>query len=70
MIRFSFDGEFYQTLENSKYSHLNTFALGNYRGQAFATGCDDSSSCYRKTELFDMTTLKWTNGPDYPYGSK
>ena len=69
-LGFSFDGENYESLESSTYSHRNTFSIGNYRGKVLATGCDNASYCYRKTELLDMATMKWTDGPDYPYGTK
>ena len=64
----SFDGQNYVTVQDSKFSHEYTFGLGNYRSKAFTTGCD-GSSCSSKvaTEILDMTTLTWTNGPDYPF---
>ena len=63
----SFDGENYQTLEPTTYSHASTFGLANYKGKAFTTGCCNSTKCYKKTELLDMTTMKWSHGPDYPF---
>jgi len=65
---FSFDGENYVQVEDSKYSHDRTFGLGNYRGKAFTTGCH-SRGCTSKveTELLDMTTMKWSDGPHYPF---
>ena len=64
----SFDGENYVEVEVSKYSHDRTFGLGNYRGKAFTTGCY-GQTCTRmvETELLDMTTMKWSDGPDYPF---
>ena len=64
----SFDGENYNQVEDSKYSHELTFGLGNYRGKAFTTGCY-YYGCTSKvaTELLDMTTMKWFDGPDYPF---
>lgn len=47
--------------------------LGNYRGKAFTTGCDGlnvPNGCNDNkvaTEMFDLTTNKWTDGPDYPF---
>ena len=66
----SFDGENYVEVEVSKYSHDRTFGLGNYRGKAFTTGCY-GQTCTRmvETELLDMTTMKWSDGPDYPFSS-
>ena len=68
---FSFDGENYAQVEDSKYSHDQTFGLGNYRGKAFTTGCYyiQARGCTSKvaTEFLDMTTLKWSDGPDYPF---
>ena len=65
---FSFDGENYVQVEDSKYSHAYTHGLGNYRGKAFTTGCY-WNGCTSKveTELLDMTTMKWSDGPDYPF---
>lgn len=65
---FSFDGENYQSLESSKYRHRGTLGLAYYQNYALTTGCDDSSSCFVKTELFDMEAQTWFDGPDYPYG--
>ena len=67
---FSFDGENYVQVEDSKYSHDRTFGLGNYRGKAFTTGCH-AYGCTSKvaTELLDMTTMKWSDGPNYPFAS-
>ena len=67
----SFDGENYVQVEDSKYSHDRTYGLGNYRGKAFTTGCADWG-CADKvaTELLDMTTMKWSDGPDYPFAPR
>ena len=64
----SFDGQSYQSAGSSEYSHQNTLGMANYRGKALTTGCW-SSSCGRKTELMDMTTLTWSSGPNYPFTS-
>ena len=64
-----FDGEFYHSAGSSTYSHRNTMGMANYLGKALTTGCDDSSTCYVKTELMDMNTLSWSSGPDYPFTS-
>ena len=67
---FSFDGETTQQAGLSKYSHLYTYGMGNYMGQALTTGCfswTSDANCYIKTELMDMTTLTWSDGPDYPF---
>ena len=61
---FRFDGEFTQPAGSSKYSHKITLGMGNYMGQALTTG---GSSV--KTELMDMKTLTWSDGPDYPFHS-
>ena len=39
-------------------------------GKALTTGCLDSNACYVKTELMDLTTFEWTDGPDYPFASR
>lgn len=64
-----FDGEFYQSAGSSNYSHMQTMGMANYVGKALTTGCNDHSECYVKTELMDMNTLSWQNGPDYPFTS-
>ena len=69
-LAFRFDGEQYSTAGSSLYSHYLTLGMANYIGTALTTGCYDSSRCYVKTELMDMQTLKWTDGPDYPFTSK
>ena len=68
---FSFDGGKYDSVESSKYSHQNTHGLGNYKGKALTTGCYKSNAdCSFATEILDMNTMKWSDGPDYPFGSK
>ena len=67
---FRFDGQQFATAGSSKYSHKETLGMANYMGKALTTGCGDSSTCYVKTELMDMTTLRWTDGPDYPFTSE
>ena len=71
MYFFSFDGVNYHSVESSKYSHKYTYGLGNYKGKAIITGCFDSNSdCSFKTELFDVNAMEWSDGPDFPFGSK
>ena len=47
--------------------------MGNYKGQALTTGCSEYEvakelkGCAVKTELMDMKTLTWADGPDYPF---
>ena len=64
-----FDGEFFHSAGSSKYSHKYTLGLANYKGKALTSGCDEDSACYVKTELMDMNTLTWSDGPDYPFTS-
>ena len=54
-------------MEPSRYSHYRTLGLANYKNQALTTGCE-SGDCGSKTELFNMETQKWSDGPDYPFG--
>ena len=65
---FSFDGEFFHSAGSSKYSHRNTFGMANYNGKALTTGCNENG-CGLKTELMDMNTLTWSDGPDFPFTS-
>ena len=67
MILFRFDGTIVVTIGTSTYNHECT-ALGNYNGKALVTGCwYDDTGCERKTELMEMDTLQWSDGPDYPF---
>ena len=71
MYFLSFDGENYQSIESAKYSHELTLGLANYKGKALAVGCaKDNSDCSFATELFDLNTMKWSDGPGFPFGSK
>ena len=65
----SFDGEFFHSAGSTKYSHRNTFEMANYNGKALTTGCSENSGCGVKTELMDMNTLTWSDGPDFPFTS-
>lgn len=68
MFDFSFDGQTYELMEASKYSHDYTYGLASYKNQALTAGCYISTGCNRKTELFNMHTLTWSVGPNYPFG--
>ena len=68
MFNFSFDGQNYRMIESSKYVHYRTLGLANYKNEALTTGCE-YGSCDRKTEILNMETMKWSEGPDYPFGS-
>ena len=69
-LKLSFDGEYYHSVEPSKYSHYYTLGLGNYKNQALTTGCADSDDCFVKTELLNMEKLTWSDGPDFPFTSR
>ena len=62
-LMFRFDGEFPpHSAGSSDYSHRWTYGLGNYMGQALTTGCDHEDAkpnCAQKTELMNMSTLKY-----------
>ena len=64
-----FDGEYFQTAGSSKFGHRRTVGMGNYKNKALTTGCENNSSCFVKTELMNMETLQWSNGPDFPFAS-
>ena len=73
----SFDWGGFELAGWSQYPHIETFGLGNYRGNALTTGCSpnapDFDDCSRRTEIFDMTDMTWRNFwnnpgvPDYPF---
>ena len=67
MLRF--DGKLFQTVGSSKFSHQHTYGMGKYKNKALTTGCDYNSSCFVKTELMNMETLEWSDGPDFPFAS-
>ena len=68
----SFDGEFYQYVASSEYSHIMAMGMANYLGKALITGCYEQgndwlrSICGLKTEIMDMGTLTWSSAKDYP----
>ena len=64
-----FDGEYFHAAGSSKFPHPYTEGMGNYKNKALTTGCSGATSCYVKTELMNMETLQWSNGPDYPFAS-
>ena len=74
----SFDGQKYESVASSKHWHLRTGGLANYQGKALTTGCypdrwdsrHGSLKCNVTTELFDMETLTWSEGPDFPFTDK
>ena len=66
---FSYDGENFTTVGSSKFSHWLTLGLANYMGKALTTGCCDNN-CAKKTEIMDMASLQWSDGPDYPYATR
>ena len=67
----SFDGENYHSIESSKNPHHYTYGLANYKGKAMITGCGFSNNAYSfATELFDMSSLNWSDGPEFPFGTK
>ena len=69
-IEISFDGQHFGSAGSSKYSHRLVYGMANYKGKALTTGCNDPGnelSCLDKTEIMDMTTLEWADGPNYPY---
>ena len=61
-------------MNDSKYAHDFTFGLANYKGKPLTTGCagprmrNKDTECNFKTEIMDMTTLTWSDGPNYPFG--
>ena len=68
---FSFDGQNFQSMKSSKYDHIRTTSLANYKNQVLTVSCDESytsDSCGWSTELFDFETQKWSDGPQYLKG--
>ena len=66
---FSFDGTVGGTsprnnpISRSTHIHRYIFGrLGSYLGQPFVTGGWDN---HHKTEIMNMDTLQWEDGPDY-----
>ena len=58
-------------MESTKYSHGFTIGLANYKGKAIAVGCGtNNADCSFATELFDTNISKWSEGPDFPFGSE
>ena len=81
---FRFDGNKFNRVEDSQFSHRKT-ALGSYQGRPFITGGtqDNENRDYEflysygeyenygllKTEIFSTDSLKWESGTDYPFAS-
>lgn len=63
----SFDGEIFEPAESSKCIHAKTLGLANYRGKALTTGSFSKSSCYVRTEVYDLNTNQWFDAPNYPF---
>ena len=50
--------------------------IANYKGKALTTGCQSYNkynglgkwACGVKTELMDMHSLEWSEGPEFPWG--
>ena len=69
--KISFDGQNFFSAGSSKYAHGGTFGMPNYRGKALTTGCHSKHpmrTCGIKTELMDMASLQWSDGPDFLWG--
>ena len=64
-----FDGEYFLRAGSTKFGHRYTLGMGSYKNKALTTGCNEGSSCGAKTELMNMETFQWSNGPDFPFGS-
>jgi len=67
----TFDGTSFEVAPSSIHAHAETHAMGNYRGKAFVTGCMyENIGCPNgnaHTELFDTSTMTWTQTTDYPF---
>ena len=68
MFFIRFDGEKFQEAELSSFEHYES-KLANYREKGLVTGCSSDKICGIKTEIIDMTTLKWSSRPDYTFAS-
>ena len=72
---YRFDGQNYQQVGDSKFSHQLTYGIANFRGNALTTGCATMNAlvaqdCDVKTEILDMTTMTWSDADDYPFTSE
>ena len=61
----SFDGENYETVASTRYSHVQTFGMAKYQGRPLTTGAYHERSV--KTEIMNLSTGGWEAGPDYPF---
>ena len=58
-------------MQSSKYDYSRTTSLANYENQALTVGCDENltrDSCGFQTEILNIETQKWSDGPQYPFG--
>ena len=48
--------------------------MPKYKNNALTVGCHDviseSRTCGTKTELMDMSSLKWSKGPEFNLGNR
>jgi len=61
----AFDGDNYVNVASTRYSHVQTLGLGKYQGQPLTTGSYQERSV--KTEIMNLGTGQWEDGPDYPF---
>jgi len=61
----TFDGENYETVASSRYSHVQTLGLAKYQGQPLTTGSYHERSV--KTEIMNLSTGQWEDAQDYPF---
>lgn len=71
-----FDGEEFHPAESTTFSHRSVLGMGNYKNSALTVGCRTSNTntcndtvAYIKTEIMNMETGHWSNGPDFPFAS-
>ena len=62
---FSFDGIAFKQLQSTTFPHRNNTVIPSYKNQPFITGSGTHHNV--KTEIFDMRSMQWLAGADYPF---
>ena len=64
---FSFSGNMsvFKQIKSTTYAHRNNTVIPSYKNQPFITGSGKNHNV--KTEIFDLRSMQWLTGADYPF---
>ena len=55
----------FKQLQSTTFPHRNNTVIPSYKNQPFITGSGTNHNV--KTEIFDMRSMQWLAGADYPF---